>query len=44
MARATIAAEVAASLPQPKPTAASEQVTVKRDGEVTEARCTSKRI
>lgn len=44
MARATLAAEVAASLPQPSPTNTSEQVSVKRDGDVTEARSTSRRI
>lgn len=44
MARATLAAEVAASLPAPKPDVTAEQVSVKRDGDVTEARSTSRRI
>jgi len=44
MARASLSAEVAASLPAPKPDAAAEQVSVKRDGDVTEARSTSRRI
>ena len=44
MARKTLVAEVAASLPPPKPDASSEQVTVKHEGDVTEARSTSRRI
>jgi metallophosphoesterase superfamily enzyme len=44
VARKTLVAEVAASLPPPKPDASSEQVTVKHEGDVTEARSTSRRI
>jgi metallophosphoesterase superfamily enzyme len=44
VARKTLAAEVAASLPTPKPDASSEQVSVKHEGDVTEARSTSRRI
>lgn len=44
MARKSLIAEVAASIPPPKPAADSEQVTQRQDGDVLEARSTSRRI
>ena len=40
----TLAADVAAKLPPPKPSADSEQVTQRQDGDALEARSTSRRI
>ena len=42
--KAGLKAAVAASLPEPKPSATSEQVTQRQDGEVLEAKSTSRRI
>lgn len=44
MARQTLVQSVQAKLPTPKPAADAEQVTQKRDGDVLEARSTSRRI
>ena len=44
MAQQTLAQSVQAKMPTPKPAADAEQVTQKRDGDVLEARSTSRRI
>jgi len=44
MAGKSLKAAVAAALPEPAPTASSEQVTQRQDGEVLEAKSTSRRI
>ena len=44
LAKSTLVADVAAKLPQPQPAADAEQVTQRRDGELLEARSTSRRI
>lgn len=44
MARKSLISEVASSLPSPKPAADAEQVTQRQDGDVLEARSTSRRI
>ena len=44
MARKSLIAEVSASIPPQKPAAESEQVTQRQDGDVLEARSTSRRI
>ena len=44
LARASLASEVAAKLPPPQPAPDAEQVSQRRDGDVLEARSTSRRI